>query len=416
MSDAIPFTPHEPGAIARIHAQLAAGAASDVSQFWRDVALVRVPLSAAVKGDSNQREVTFLWRSAEPLQGVYVRLNRITDKKSVAKGLMTPLPASDVWFLTLRLPASYCGSYTIVEIPDGTGSEQIAQLGSRFSPLSGQADPLNPAVGINVRGLEESLLALDRAPHQREWATQSAPVRGTLSSSFSRVAGHQRRIRLYLPDVPVSEPLGLLVVPDAEIWFERLGLPAAIDHGISSGRLGPLAVLGVDNLDGSDRNTLLGGRKALVLDIAQRLVPQLRIAYPDRVWAGREKTVFAGQSLGGVTAFMAALYAPDTFGCVLSHSPSMWWTPDESKPPSMFSESAKSWVSEQVLAMPPDTVRVQLCVGSLEGATVAHVEQLHMRLVAAGVESEMSIYTGGHDYAWWRGALIEGLANVYAQV
>lgn len=412
MIDAVPFAAHEQSAIARIHAQLAAGTAPDVSQFWRDVACVGIPLSAAVKGEIEQREVTFLWRSATPLQGVYVRLNRVTDKQSVAKGLMTLLPASDIWFLTLRLPASYCGSYTLVEIPAGTSVEQVAQLGSRFSPLDGQADPLNPAAGINVRGLEESLLALDRAPHQREWDRQSVPVRGTLSSSYVRVAGHQRRVRLYLPDAPASEPLGLLVVPDAEIWFERLGLPAAIDNGISSGRLGPLAVLGVDNLDLSDRNTLLGGRKALVQDIAQRLVPELRLACPDRRWAGREKTVFAGQSLGGVTALMAALDAPDTFGCVLSHSPSMWWTPDESKPPLMFSESARCWVSEQMLAMPPETVRIHLCVGALEGATVSHVEQLHRRLIAAGVESEIAIYTGGHDYAWWRGALIDGLARI----
>lgn len=412
MIDAVPFATHEQRAIARIHAQLVAGTAPDVSQFWRDVASVRIPLSAAVKGEDDQREVTFLWRSSAPLQGVYVRLNRVTDKQSVKKGLMTPLPASDIWFLTLRLPASYCGSYTLVEIPAGLSSEQIAQLGSRFSPLNGQADPLNPAAGINVRGLEESLLALDRAPHQREWDTQSAPVRGTLSSSYVRVAGRQRRVRLYLPDAPVSEPLGLLVVPDGEIWFERLRLPAAIDNGISRGRLGPLAVLGVDNLNLSDRNTLLGGRKALLQDITQRLVPQLRMAYPDRRWAGREKTVFAGQSLGGVTALMAALYAPDTFGCVLSHSPSMWWTPDESKPPLMFSESARCWVSEQILAMPPEAVRIQLCVGALEGATVSHVEQLHQRLIGAGVESEMTIYTGGHDYAWWRGALMDGLARV----
>ncbi|VEB55391.1 enterochelin esterase [Salmonella enterica subsp. enterica] len=30
----------------------------------------------------------------------------------------------------------------------------------------------------------------------------------------------------------------------------------------------------------------------------------------------------------------------------------------------------------------------------------------HEKLRAAGVESHYSVYTGGHDYAWWRGALI----------
>ncbi|MFW0392624.1 enterochelin esterase domain-containing protein, partial [Klebsiella pneumoniae] len=41
---------------------------------------------------------------------VYLRLNRVTDKEHVAKGMMTPLPETDIWTLTLRLPASYCGS------------------------------------------------------------------------------------------------------------------------------------------------------------------------------------------------------------------------------------------------------------------------------------------------------------------
>ncbi|HFX4501694.1 alpha/beta hydrolase-fold protein, partial [Escherichia coli] len=49
------------------------------------------------------------------------------------------------------------------------------------------------------------------------------------------------------------------------------------------------------------------------------------------------------------------------------------------------------------------------CVGSLEGSTVPHVQQLHQRLITAGVESHCAIYTGGHDYAWWRGALIDGI-------
>lgn len=41
------------------------------------------------KSSSNteNREVTFLWRSEEVLQGVYLRLNRVTDKRDVKKDL-----------------------------------------------------------------------------------------------------------------------------------------------------------------------------------------------------------------------------------------------------------------------------------------------------------------------------------------
>ncbi|SUE89993.1 enterochelin esterase [Salmonella enterica] len=341
--------------------------------------------------------------------GVYVRLNRVTDKDNVAKGMMTQLPTTDIWHLTLRLPASYCGSYTMVEIPPETPDETVLQLGSRFASLVGKADPLNSTPGINVRGnAQESVLALDHAPAQEEWSGCRAYA-GQLFTSEHRLAGQRRRVRLYLPDVPVVQPLGLLVLTDGEIWFDHLGVSAAIDAAIRSGRIAPVAVLGIDNINARERVAILGGRRELVLDIAERLLPTLRANYPERRWADRTQTVLAGQSLGGVTALMAARHAPESFGLVLSHSPSMWWTPDNRNRPPHFSAEERSWVSEHVLSAPSPAVRTHLCVGSLEGSTVPQVKQLHEKLRAAGVESHCNVYTGGHDYAWWRGALIDGL-------
>lgn len=406
-----PVAPADVGTAAALLRQLAEGSPLDVSQFWRDVDAMNMPLVTEVAGDRNAREVTFLWRAERPLQGVYVRLNRVTDKSDVDKGLMRRLPSSDIWILTLRLPATYCGSYTIVEIPQGTPADALSQLGGRFSPLSGQADPLNKTPGINVRGVErESVLALDQAPAQDEWARGPHCFSGSLSVSQRAIAGRKRRVRLYLPDVPAAQPLGMLVLPDGETWFDHVGVAPAIDAAINNGRIPPVAVLGVDNVDERDRTEILGGRRELVLDIAGRLLPEVMAEQAHRCWAGRSQTVLAGQSLGGVTALMAARHAADTFGLVLCHSPSMWWTPDGSGRPFLFSSSDTSWVSEHLLSAPPQTVRVRLCVGSLEGSTVPHVQQLHQRLLAAGVDSRCAIYTGGHDYAWWRGALIDGLA------
>ncbi|EDN2203281.1 enterochelin esterase [Salmonella enterica] len=393
----------------RLRRQLAAGSQVDASHFWREANSLALPLVTAINGADDEREVTFLWRAASPLRGVYVRLNRVTDKDNVAKGMMTQLPTTDIWHLTLRLPASYCGSYTMVEIPPETPGETVLQLGSRFASLVGKADPLNSAPGINVRGnAQESVLALDHAPAQEEWSGCRAYA-GQLFTSEHRLAGQRRRVRLYLPDVPVVQPLGLLVLTDGEIWFDHLGVSAAIDAAIRSGRIAPVAVLGIDNINARERIAILGGRRELVLDIAERLLPALRAKYPERRWADRTQTVLAGQSLGGVTALMAARHAPESFGLVLSHSPSMWWTPDNCNRPDHFSAEERSWVSEHVLSAPSPAVRMHLCVGSLEGSTVPQVKQLYEKLRAAGVESHYSVYTGGHDYAWWRGALIDGL-------
>lgn len=230
-----PVTPVALQAAARLRGQLDAGVPIDTARFWQETKSLALPLVSMIDGKCDEREVTFLWRAARPLQGVYVRLNRITDKSSVAKGMMACLPGTDIWHLTLRLPASYRGSYTMVEIPLGTGDDTILLLGSRLTILVGQADPLNHTQGINVRGdTMESVLALDKAPAQDEWVGNHV-CSGQFFTSEHRLAGQSRRARLYIPALPASQPLGMLVLTDAETWFDNIGVSAAIDVAIRRG-------------------------------------------------------------------------------------------------------------------------------------------------------------------------------------
>lgn len=408
MNNVQPQIPTDVASVDMLLASLASGNIVDAPLFWQTAHAVNFPLQRIRPGSCLDCQVIFVWRSAKPLQGVYVRLNRVTDKHETEKGMMTQIPQSDVWWLMLNLPATYRGSYTIVEIPQGTDTKSIAELGSRFAPITGLPDPMNKSPGINVRGFDESILALDHAPAQPEWQFEKITPKGKMITYRQLLAGQYRRVRLYLPATSASTPLGLLVLPDAETWFDNVGIIPAIDAAISSCRISPLAVLGIDNINESDRNTILGGHTALVNDIA-RYIPQLRADNPQRVWAGRENTVIAGQSLGGITAIMAAIHASDIFGKVISHSASMWWRPDNSLRPFQFGENDFCWVNECLVAHPPATVKIKLCVGSLEGATVGHLQSMNVLLRNAGVESDLSVYTGGHDYAWWRGALIDGL-------
>ncbi|MCU6199430.1 DUF3327 domain-containing protein [Citrobacter cronae] len=383
----------------------------DFTSLCNNVGSVEIPLVKEIVDDPEYSEVTFLWRSEKILQSVYIRLNRITDKNNIRKGLMKHVPSTDFWILTLKLPVSYRGSYSFIEIPQGMSEDDISQLGGRFSSLPGQPDPFNKEPEINIRGFGESVLSLDQAPKQNEWAHDSSQNDGVLTTSYHFIAGHERRVRFYMPKLYTTTPLGLLVLPDAEIWFDRIGITRAIDMAINTGRIAPLAVLGIDNINESDRVQILGGHKEFIIDISRTLIPSIHQENPDIVWAGRSKTILAGQSLGGVTALMAALYVPDTFGTIISHSPSMWWSPERNTP-AMFTKNDDSWVSETLLSNSLKDVHIQLAVGSLEGATVYHVNHLHQSLLNSGVNSELSVYTGGHDYAWWRGAIIDGLAGM----
>lgn len=399
--------------VSRLVAQLHDARPFDGAAFWQQVESLGTPLVMAVAGNDQEREATFLWRSAKPLQGVYLGLNRVTDKDNWRSGLMTQVPGSDLWWLSLRLPADHRGSYRFTEVPLDAQAQVVARLGWRGAPLPAWPDPFNRLPGINGGGIgQASVVAMDRAPGQPEWAHSPVAPRGSILASSAVVADRERRIRLYLPDLPTDTALGLLVLPDAEAWIDRMHLPSALDKAVDSGRIAPFAVLGIDNLDVSDRAAILGSRRQLVRDIAERLVPGVHAAHPKRNWLGREGRVLCGQSLGGLTALQGAREASEVFGAVLAQSPSMWWTPNGAGKPADLAGEGGCWVTEHVLSAPPKKVRVRLAMGSLEGAMVPQVRQLQEGLLAAGVDSELTLYSGGHDFAWWRGAIIDGLASL----
>ncbi|HAS1135168.1 TPA: esterase family protein [Enterobacter cloacae] len=383
----------------------------NAESFWLEVSFLEVPEISNIPGISFERDVTFLWRASGPLQGVYLRLNRVTDKSAVNTGMMRQVSNTNVWTLTVRLPSSFCGSYSVTEIPAGISGQERSLLGSRFSSLKGLPDPLNRAPGIVVRhNSPESVLSLDHAPSMKEWHLPGKIIRGRIVP-FSRCLGEAScRMRLYIPDISPSSRTGLLILPDADIWMDRLGLLLALEQAAEFGRIPPVAVIGIDSPGEAERVSFYGKGKSLVARIADTLLPELRKDFPQLQKIHRSRTVLAGQSLGGILALMGACYASDTFGLVLSHSPSMWWRPGRNVRPVDFPCSEQPWISEQLLYSPPHNVRIHLAVGSLEGDTVFHVSQLHHQLEYTGINSSAAVYTGGHDYAWWRSALIDGLA------
>ena len=129
------------------------------------------------------------------------------------------------------------------------------------------------------------MLTLDKAPALSEW--NGGFHTGQLLTSMRIIAGKSRQVRLYIPDVDISQPLGLVVLPDGETWFDHLGVCAAIDAAINNGRIVPVAVLGIDNINEHERTEILGGRSKLIKDIAGHLLPMIRAEQPFAHSAGR---------------------------------------------------------------------------------------------------------------------------------
>jgi enterochelin esterase family protein len=118
-------------------------------------------------------------------------------------------------------------------------------------------------------------------------------------------------------------------------------------------------------------------------------------------WAEEQRGVLpgqvaiAGQSLGGLTALRLGLRRPDLVSHVISQSASLW----------------QDDLAEEVAAAAGCSLRprVHLAHGEQEWALAGPHRDLAERLRAGGVPVAETTYNGGHDYAWWRGAIADAL-------
>ncbi len=136
-------------------------------------------------------------------------------------------------------------------------------------------------------------------PAQEEWSKLSRAYAGAaFHLSRHRLAGQRRRVRLYLPDVPVVPSL-VTGTHGWRIWFgnhlaQGSAPPLTPPSAADASRRWP--VLGIININaGGTRHAILGGRReAGAFDIAERLLPTFA-PNTERRWADRTQTVLAGQ-------------------------------------------------------------------------------------------------------------------------
>ncbi|KAA9394965.1 esterase family protein [Kocuria coralli] len=296
-------------------------------------------------------------------------------------------------------------------------------------------DPRNPDPPLRRQGPHgTSIHTGSQAPPQPEWRTGRGPLERHVgerlegrivedSLEVPRGSGPRRHL-LYLPAPDAQEQsvstsgLPLLVLFDAEVWFDELGLPHALEAAVRAGRLPPLAVLGLTTSGRADRFRSLGANSAFLAGVAETSIPWAERAAVAQgiLLAGRDRRILAGQSLGGLSALVGALELPDAFGAALAHSASLWWEHQEAgpegfmpAPPRFDREPGNNWITARFREASARDVRIRLEVGTREGPAAAHNRALHRVLLECGWESEQHLYEGGHDWACWRGCLIDGL-------
>ncbi|MFC7580020.1 alpha/beta hydrolase-fold protein [Schaalia naturae] len=344
--------------------------------------------------------------------------NGLFDHTDVGASELERVPAGNRcagrWTITLRLPADWRGSYRIA-IHEGPGEapwrsargrhaiRRAAIDGARVDPLGSQS--------IRGSGGQAWSVAAGPAAPAESWrlggrADQtggSSHPHGLVDELAFPADGPRpaERAWVYRPAAAAAgnpERTPVLVLFDGQVWKDGLDLPAAMDAVIARGLVAPLHVVMVDSHDEDTRWAHLGVPGGQVDAVLDRILPQVRAAYP--VSPRGCDTAVAGQSLGGLAALWTVALAEGRVDHAIAQSPSLWRFPVAAP-----------------LLREPRWRSIRLQAGTLEGEMLQDALDLEQRLSfdpLAGCRSiSVQPVHGGHDWAWWRVGLVEALRELF---
>ena len=369
--------------------------------------------------EAGWHDVTFSWQESDPgnsCHDVLVRLIGVTDHAyddGDLSGFLMRQGDDGRWSLRLRLPSTLRTSYQICPIRDSPLEGHPPQ--ERWMSIlgAGVPDPLNPlllAAGTTYGNPgAASILELPQAPPQPWHAPRPGVARGTMTRhEIGSAAGDPAIVHVYLPAgyQPQGSPLPLVVLFDG-LWWMRLNVAATFDNLIADGATPPMVVAVVESIHGAPRWHALthpGVYEPFVLD---ELLPWLTSEW--KVSDDPDRTVLAGQSLGGLVTTHLAHSHPHRFGWVIGLSAAMWWGGDDD------SGLSGKQILDAIAGSPRVGVRFFLDVGSRERDLLDSVRLMRDTLRSCGYDVRYREYDGGHDQACWRGGLADGLVAALAE-
>ena len=382
--------------------------------FWKQVKEQGTPLVENFESNVEERLVTFLWRAGGDEKSVAL-ISQMTDPTTYP---MMPLMDTDLWYLTLQLPADLRATYQFY--PDHLATSAKLTSESRWAHY--RPDPYNPRTFSFYDGEEDptgvkltrSVLELPEAPPQ-PWTEPQPLVRKgkvQLHQLHSDFLGNKRRVWVYTPakyTAGLGKPYALLVLFDGWAYAKLIPTFTILDNLIAARVIPPLVTLLVDSLDAETRLKELVFHRPFNNFLVTELLPWVLTQYA--ISTDPAQRIIGGSSAGGLAAAYAALEHPDVFGGVLSQSGAFSLLPE--------GETESSWLARQILERENLNLKFHLDVGSLEansyqdlkGRPSALAENRRMReaLRSKGYPLHYTEFRGGHDYISWQGTLAEGL-------
>lgn len=342
--------------------------------------------------------VTFLVH-AEGAEQVLLFANRLSDEADLASTLLSPLGEQGWWHASFLMRGDWRASYCFItaergQTPPWLGAENHAQL--RASLDHGVADPHHRRSAPNRVGRVLSVVELPQAPRE-EFPT--GPEHAVDPEWAELPEGPRFALHRCGPTGPGS-PVAVLF--DGEVWAAH-GLPSAVERAVAAGRMAPIDLVLLDSGGRAQRWQELDGSRPVADQLADHLLPEVSRRLGRKLPA--ESVAVSGQSLGGLSALLCGLQRPDAFTRILSQSASLWLpSVEEELDRGLAAGRAQDWAG----------LRIDLAVGDQEWVLTGPHERLAARLEQ---ETEARLtrrpHNGGHDYAWWRVALMEQLCAAF---
>lgn len=289
---------------------------------------------------------------------------------------------SDYWYAEVAMPSRLRVTYHFFDGVEYDGEH---------------ADPLN-AVGA---GPNRSIFATPDLEPQPHWPVVAPDE--ILDMPATRVRWNGALGRKTVRVHQAGEPVVLLL--DGDDWMYVHPAMAAFESAVKNGEM-PAATL-VFLPTPRDREAEYS-EPALWQAIRDELLPLLA---ENGVTVDPRRFVVAGQSLGGLSAFQAALDFPELVSRVACQSGSFWWARDLPGHGISLDGPAGGDTAERLRTSPDlSGLRVAFDVGEHEPRMHRHCEAVETLASEAGATVRVNRSPAGHDRAGWRHALVRDVA------
>lgn len=380
-------SPRVPGPIEQAWSQALSVGGEQAARQCGDMAVMALAqpnpiITEDPQGNPDMRLYTWVVESPGATN-VLMWANGVFDHAHVHDSEMHRLEGSDLWTLTLRMPADWRASYTITSwdhdgVPPWRASTDRAEV-RRAAMAHGRLDERN--IG---RVMNSSLVEGPDAPADR-WGTASQSI----CTQECTLAGE--RFWVYAPDTEETTPL--LILFDGQHWNGPLGLPLQLDAAIRAGIMPPVHVLMLDSGDVDHRWDTVGVPGGQVDVLIDAILPHVRANFA--VSPRGEDTIISGASFGGLASLWALALSDGDIGHAIAQSPSLW----------RFDiadalSAAENWVS------------INLQAGEYEGQMLSLSHRLAEDLSGDIRDVRVQAVHGGHDWAWWRVHMLSELTRL----